>query len=87
MINIRIIVIVFSLLFSLQSYAQETISGKLTSESGENIANAIITINSISNQVVAFGNSNQKGDYSISTHSNDSLLLKIKTLGYKPITN
>mgnify|MGYP003465985528 FL=1 len=80
MINIRIIVIVFSLLFSLQSYAQETISGKLTSESGENIANAIITINSISNQVVSFGNSNQKGDYSISfTYSNDSLLLKIKT--------
>lgn len=87
MINVRIIVIVFSFLFSLQSYAQETISGKLTSESGENIANAIITINSISNQVIAFGNSNQKGDYSISfTYSNDSLLLKIKTLGYKPIT-
>lgn len=87
MINVRIIVIVFSFLFSLQSYAQETISGKLTSESGENIANVIITINSISNQIVAFGNSNQKGDYSISfTYSNDSLLLKVKTLGYKPIT-
>jgi len=87
MINLRIITLIFSFLISYLGYTQVKISGKLTTESGENITNAVITINSTSNQVLTYVNSNEKGNFSISfIQSNDSLLLKVKTLKYKPIT-
>src|SRR5690554_223628 len=85
--NIRILVIVLSFLCSYFGYAQVTISGKLSTQFNDVVANAIITVNTTNNNVLAYSNSNDKGDFSISfKHTGDSLLLKVKTLGYRPIT-
>lgn len=85
--NLRILVIVLSFLCSYFGYAQVTISGKLSTQFNDVVANAIITVNTTNNNVLAYSNSNDKGDFSISfKHTGDSLLLQVKTLGYRPIT-
>lgn len=87
MINLRILFLVLSFLFSYVGYTQVTINGKLADEFSNAVGDAIITVNSTNNKILAYSNSSDKGDFSLSfTHTGDSLLLKVKTLGYRSIT-
>lgn len=74
--------------FSVITFAQKTVSGKITDEDGVAIPSASVTIEEPGKDaILAYGITNSKGEYKVSfTSSESNVDLKVKAFNQKPIT-
>ncbi|MBD3904390.1 carboxypeptidase-like regulatory domain-containing protein [Chryseobacterium sp. Ch-15] len=84
-IKIYLFLMVF---FSVITFAQKTVSGKITDEDGVAIPSASVTIEEPGKDaILAYGITNSKGEYKVSfTSSESNVDLKVKAFNQKPIT-
>jgi hypothetical protein len=83
--NIYLFLMVF---FSVITFAQKTVSGKITDEDGVAIPSASVTIEEPGKDaILAYGITNSKGEYKVTfTSSESNVDLKVKAFNQKPIT-
>lgn len=74
--------------FSVITFAQKTVSGKITDEDGVAIPSASVTIEEPGKDaILAYGITNSKGEYKVTfTSSESNVDLKVKAFNQKPIT-
>ena len=74
--------------FSIVSFAQKNIVGKVINEDGEAVASASVTIEETGKDaIIAYGITNSKGEFKVSFTSSDANLdLKIKAFNHKTFT-
>ncbi|UOU99378.1 hypothetical protein MUU74_05305 [Chryseobacterium daecheongense] len=83
--NIYVFVMIF---FSMLTFAQKTVSGKITDEDGQAIPSASVTIEEPGKDaILAYGITNSKGEYKVTfTSSESNVDLKVKAFNQKPLT-
>lgn len=83
--NIYVFVMIF---FSVLTFAQKTVSGKITDEGGEAIPSASVTIEEPGKDaILAYGITNSKGEYKVTfTSAESNVDLKVKAFNQKPLT-
>lgn len=83
--NISLFLMIF---FSVLSFAQKTVSGKITDEDGVAIPSASVTIEEPGKDaILAYGISNSKGEYKVTfTSAESNVDLKVKAFNQKPLT-
>ncbi|PJJ64580.1 TonB-dependent receptor [Chryseobacterium geocarposphaerae] len=76
------------LLFSVLSFAQKTVSGKITDEDGVAIPSASVTVEEPGKDaILAYGITNSKGEYKVTFTTGESNVdLKVKAFNQRPIT-
>lgn len=76
------------LFFSVLSFAQKTVSGKITDEDGVAIPSASVTVEEPGKDaILAYGITNSKGEYKVTfTTGEANVDLKVKAFNQKPIT-
>ncbi|KFF28342.1 carboxypeptidase-like regulatory domain-containing protein [Chryseobacterium vrystaatense] len=76
------------LFFTVLTYAQKTVSGKITDEDGSAIPSASVTIEEPEKDaILAYGITNSKGEYKVTfTSSEPNVDLKVKAFNQKPLT-
>lgn len=76
------------LLFSVLTYAQKTVTGKITDSDGEAVPSASVTIEEPGKDaILAYGISNSKGEYKVTfTSSEPKVDLKVKAFNQRPLT-
>ncbi|MCS3530261.1 Plug and carboxypeptidase regulatory-like domain-containing protein [Chryseobacterium sp. JUb7] len=76
------------LLFSVLTFAQKTVSGKITDSDGEAVPSASVTIEEPGKDaILAYGISNSKGEYKVTFTSSEAKVdLKVKAFNQKPLT-
>lgn len=76
------------LFFSVLTFAQKTVSGKITDEDGIAIPSASVTIEEPGKDaILAYGITNSKGEYKVTfTSSEPNVDLKVKAFNQKPLT-
>ncbi|WP_279196407.1 hypothetical protein [Chryseobacterium indoltheticum] len=74
--------------FSVITFAQKTVSGKITDEDGVAIPSASVTIEEPGKDaILAYGITNSKGEYKVTfTSSEPNVDLKVKAFNQKPLT-
>ncbi|WP_326981580.1 carboxypeptidase-like regulatory domain-containing protein [Chryseobacterium sp. MYb264] len=74
--------------FSVLSFAQKTVSGKITDEDGVAIPSASVTIEEPGKDaILAYGITNSKGEYKVTfTTAEPNVDLKVKAFNQKPLT-
>jgi hypothetical protein len=74
--------------FSVLSFAQKTVSGKITDEDGQAIPSASVTIEEPGKDaILAYAITNSKGEYKVTfTSSESNVDLKVKAFNQRPIT-
>ncbi|MBB4806979.1 hypothetical protein HNP38_002275 [Chryseobacterium defluvii] len=74
--------------FSVLSFAQKTVSGKITDEDGIAIPSASVTIEEPGKDaILAYGITNSKGEYKVTfTSAESNVDLKVKAFNQKPLT-
>lgn len=74
--------------FSVLSFAQKTVSGKITDEDGVAIPSASVTVEEPGKDaILAYGITNSKGEYKVTFTTGESNVdLKVKAFNQKPIT-
>ncbi len=81
--------LLFLFIFSaIITFAQKTISGKITNEDGEAVSSASVTIEEPGKDaIIAYGITNSKGEYKVSfTSSESNVDVKIKAFNHKSLT-
>ncbi|MCE3075115.1 carboxypeptidase-like regulatory domain-containing protein [Chryseobacterium gwangjuense] len=83
--NISLFLMLF---FSVLSFAQKTVSGKITDEDGVAIPSASVTVEEPGKDaILAYGITNSKGEYKVTfTTGEANVDLKVKAFNQKPIT-
>lgn len=83
--NISLFLMLF---FSVLSFAQKTVSGKITDEDGVGIPSASVTVEEPGKDaILAYGITNSKGEYKVTFTTGESNVdLKVKAFNQKPIT-
>src|SRR5690606_27194683 len=83
--NISVFLMIF---FSVLTFAQKTVSGKITDEDGVAIPSASVTIEEPGKDaILAYGITNSKGEYKVTfTSSESNVDLKVKAFNHKSIT-
>jgi hypothetical protein len=83
--NISLFLMLF---FSVLSFAQKTVSGKITDEDGVAIPSASVTVEEPGKDaILAYGITNSKGEYKVTFTTGESNVdLKVKAFNQKPIT-
>lgn len=78
----------FLLLISIFTWAQKTLSGKVTDQDGQPIPSASVTIEEPGKDaILAYAISNSKGEYKVTfTSAESNLDVKIKAFNQKPLT-
>jgi hypothetical protein len=76
------------LFFTVLTFAQKTVSGKITDEDGSAIPSASVTIEEPGKDaILAYGITNSKGEYKVTfTSSEPNVDLKVKAFNQKPLT-
>lgn len=76
------------LFFSVLTFAQKTVSGKITDEDGIAIPSASVTIEEPGKDaILAYGITNSKGEYKVTfTSAEPNVDLKVKAFNQKPLT-
>ncbi|PIF43859.1 carboxypeptidase family protein [Chryseobacterium sp. 52] len=76
------------LFFTVLTFAQKTVSGKITDEDGSAIPSASVTIEEPGKDaILAYGITNSKGEYKVTFTSSESKVdLKVKAFNQKPLT-
>ncbi|KMQ64022.1 hypothetical protein ACM40_04475 [Chryseobacterium sp. BLS98] len=76
------------LFFTVLTFAQKTVSGKITDEDGSAIPSASVTIEEPGKDaILAYGITNSKGEYKVTfTSSESNVDLKVKAFNQKPLT-
>ena len=76
------------LFFTVLSFAQKTVSGKITDEDGSAIPSASVTIEEPGKDaILAYGITNSKGEYKVTfTSAEPNVDLKVKAFNQKPLT-
>lgn len=84
-LKITLFVMIF---FSVLSFAQKTVSGKITDEDGQAIPSASVTIEEPGKDaILAYAITNSKGEYKVTfTSSESNVDLKVKAFNQRPIT-
>lgn len=84
-LKITLFVMIF---FSVLSFAQKTVSGKITDEDGQAIPSASVTIEEPGKEaILAYAITNSKGEYKVTfTSSESNVDLKVKAFNQRPIT-
>lgn len=74
--------------FSVLSFAQKTVSGKITDEDGVAIPSASVTVEEPGKDaILAYGITNSKGEYKVTfTSAESNVDLKVKAFNQKPLT-
>lgn len=74
--------------FSVLSFAQKTVSGKITDEDGVAVPSASVTIEEPGKEaILAYGITNSKGEYKVTfTTAEPNVDLKVKAFNQKPLT-
>ncbi|PZU20457.1 MAG: hypothetical protein DI622_07945, partial [Chryseobacterium sp.] len=83
--NISLFLMLF---FSVLSFAQKTVSGKITDEDGVAIPSASVTVEEPGKDaILAYGITNSKGEYKVTFTTGESNVdLKVKAFNQRPIT-
>jgi len=83
--NISLFLMLF---FSVLSFAQKTVSGKITDEDGAAIPSASVTVEEPGKDaILAYGITNSKGEYKVTfTTGEPNVDLKVKAFNQKPLT-
>ncbi|MDQ0066857.1 carboxypeptidase-like regulatory domain-containing protein [Chryseobacterium lathyri] len=76
------------LFFTVLTFAQKTVSGKITDEDGSAIPSASVTIEEPGKDaILAYGITNSKGEYKVTfTSAESNVDLKVKAFNQKPLT-
>lgn len=74
--------------FSVLSFAQKTVSGKITDEDGQGIPSASVTIEEPGKDaILAYAITNSKGEYKVTfTSAESNVDLKVKAFNQRPLT-
>ncbi len=77
----------FTLFFTILSYAQTTVSGKITDSDGQPIPSASVTVEEPGKDaIIAYSISNSKGEYKVTfTSAEQNVDIKIKAFNQKPL--
>ncbi|UOE41065.1 Plug and carboxypeptidase regulatory-like domain-containing protein [Chryseobacterium suipulveris] len=78
----------FSFFAAVLTFAQNSITGKITDEDGKPIPSASVTVEEVGKDaIIAFSITNSKGEYKVTFTTNDpNVDLKVKAFNQKPLT-
>lgn len=84
----RKIYLFFMIFFSVITFAQKTVTGKITDEDGVGIPSASVTIEEPGKDaILAYGITNSKGEYKVTfTSAESNVDLKVKAFNQRPLT-
>ncbi|MDQ0783788.1 hypothetical protein QF044_003642 [Chryseobacterium sp. W4I1] len=84
----RKISLLLMLFFTVLTFAQKTVSGKITDEDGSPIPSASVTVEEPGKDaILAYGITNSKGEYKVTfTSAEPNVDLKVKAFNQKPLT-
>lgn len=79
--------LLFVLCFTVFSFAQKTLSGKIMDDDGQPVPSASVTVEEPGKDaIIAYGISNSKGEYKVTFTSNESNVdVKVKAFNQKPL--